>query len=270
MSTHKIATFLSIYSLIKNNKIDSNLKNLIQEFVKETDISIMNTIKENYLLELYDINSILIGTKSELLDLNKTQKSFYRSLYDILFNKLNIKSSSYFTKVPTLLFTEFCKGITYFRDDETSLIPIYHREYSCGSAVKNHIEKFAILDSDNVATKNKKKYAIRKCYIERKIYDKIYTKIKGLQEIRHLVELQKIERLYQEYFPNQSIDIEIKYKNDLRPEKLIIIVIHGENKLIEEYIHHKNNTVKCIKLMNSVKYKKEQTWEKENIWIPIN
>jgi len=275
MTIYKIGKFLNIYSkvklFVKNNDNIDNIKEAIDEFLNyiNDNQNMIDTIIELYLPELYYIHIKLVKDKVILDKISIKKIKQLRSIHDKLFKKFNMTyMNKKFLQVSTILFTEFCKGITYFKDSETSLVPIYHREESCGEKLKNHIEKFAILPDDNSIIINKKKNAVRKCYIERKIYDIIYSRINELQEVRHLVELKNIERLYQDYFTNESIDVTIKFKNDLYPKVLTLIIKTNDDILIETYTKT-NKNVKCTKELNGKKYNKEQTFDKETNWKVI-
>jgi hypothetical protein len=78
----------------------------------------------------------------------------------------------------TSIFREFIKGITYFKDQEETANPIYHRLYSCGpfSENKSHrnMNNKCILRLSR-AERKKRHIAGETCYIERIIYNRIYA-----------------------------------------------------------------------------------------------
>jgi hypothetical protein len=159
------------------------------------DIFISNNLDELYLLE-----KTLVGSYPVAL-LNQSEQSQFRSYYDRIFkNKLKFSNFIYKTmnKV-TEIFTEFTKGITYFADEVVLERPSYHRNASCGTKSVSTNIKFKKNSSNTENTVNRKKSIIRRCYLERLIYDNIYKQILHGQNIEHLNELRKVERYFQDY-----------------------------------------------------------------------
>jgi len=298
---YKYALNLQDYLLIKNaDAID----NIVDSYLDKIDKCVTNTIstlqinininKDEYirkhLKEFLLIFQVLIGSISKERLKQYKNKSLLRSVADKIFIKLLKirKISVYMYRFPSLIFTEFCKGITYF---DTEMIVeldklIYHRNQSCGASDRDYLNKFQKGSNDTETKQIQNINALRKCYIERSIFNFIYMKF-SYQDIGHLLELKHIERLLEEYYPKQSITIVItEYDHGIYPKTLKLIyssMIHGMNiEIIETYRKIRDpisqeylpETV-CYKTLSKQKngksiiktYSKKQTFIQEMKWI---
>jgi len=209
--------------------------------------------------ELYRVHEILVGEIQRLfLDKHHTENA--RTCHDIIFGAINIKvPRKRFASLPTQLCQEFCKGITYFENDGPILeSPFYHRKSSCGTKTKQASEKFK-----HDATKE----YVRRCYLERLIYDQIYTHTLHFQDIGHEYELKVIEQLYQKFFSYSSIDVRIKYRDMIYPINVMIIHSTPNGVVIEQYSKNKSKHVLCKKEHGGITYEKIQTFEHEESWM---
>ena len=179
----------------------------------------------------------------------------------------NVKK--FLERLPTDYLTEFCRGITYFQGEEITERPFYHRESSCGPGSLSAVQKFG-------TKANKAK--VYKCYLERKIYDAIFTDILHYQDLPHLSELKTMERYYQDNFNEKRITVVIGYKNQIEPVTLLITTYTGDDvgdKIEEVYKKTANSKlVKCTKRIfkdnDQVAYfSKEQTEDKEEHWVEL-
>jgi len=188
------------------------------------DISRQIFIEENDVV-LYKIYDLFIGSTAKLYN-KSTAIDSYRGAIDKLFRVLMIKPKTYFLYLPTRVFNQFTKGMTYFANDNPVEHPVYHREASCKSKYINVDAKFS---------KPNSKDALSTCYIERMIYNKLYTHFLHEQEVRHLKELNLVERYFQKHFPSISINVDIKYDTNLYPYKCIVTTIEEceENKNVK-------------------------------------
>jgi len=159
--------------------------------------------------------------------------------------------------LPAKVFSQFIRGITLFQSDVGPHLeyPPYHRPASCGTAELNFREKFGINDQMSKSVINQRKNALRFCYIERMIFDKIYRFLLGKQEPRHLVELRNIERMYQDYFPGHELTVDINMTLDtIHPSFLVVIDTYDEGKFQIEETYYKeqpedpNTEVKCTRI----------------------
>jgi hypothetical protein len=234
-------------------------------FVRDDEVAIL----------LYKIYDALIGETAKVYHKSLIQTS--RSKVDQLFNVLNVKApATYFNYLPTRIFTEICKGITYFEGDATPDTigrPTYHRPTSCGSKRMTFKEKFEV-PKDATATQTRAiQQATRLCYLERLIYDKIFFQVLHYQDVRHAQELKNMERLFQDYYPGEKIVVEV----DLEGSCVVkITTSKNESNVIETYIKKKWNaqTVDCLKEMvvstNVRGWTKQQSFEKLMPWVPAN
>lgn len=98
-----------------------------------------------------------------------------RRVHDILFTNL-LKIGKTPPMRITKIFEEFVKGITYFSNETTNgEQPIYHRLASCGPRNDAFRNTFNQCTRSNKREKRILKEKIQTCFIERLIYDKLYT-----------------------------------------------------------------------------------------------
>jgi hypothetical protein len=191
------------------NHITFNIKML--DFVKEIQsLSDVETfVKQN--------KDILISIKLLLNQLHSSTKnpSDKKSLLDVrnqTFNKcldayLNVAKTNHVTEI----FNQFVKGITYFHDqelhDKTKPGPAYHRINSCPAAkTPNVICK--------ESTSSEEKQSVETCYVERLIYDHIWTNMTSMpQNESHLLWLQDTEKAYSVCYPEHKIKLSIIYND---------------------------------------------------------
>jgi hypothetical protein len=254
---------------------DKHLKDIIKDLevlIKlNIDINKKAEFIDRNIGNLYMIHNTLVGEWANL-HLSSINIKNNRSSHDkFMKTKLGIPNiQNYAKQYPTRIFTEFCKGITYFSDEITQYAnPIYHRNVSCGNKLIESETKFRHSLLNTKISKSKKNSYLRRCYIERIIYDKIYNDILKEQDLGHLNELQIVTRLYQDNHPNERISIEIYYKeNTSYPYKIIIETRETQeiyNKIIINGLY--KDEVYCKKIMNNKKYSKIQTFIKEESWL---
>jgi len=276
---------IDFQAYLMNNVIETKSLNVHIKLLNQTAQDFKKTVKSNKYISsehikhfaneniffLYKIHDILIG-KIALHYLDLTQTKTLQKPHDtVLQSALNIQSfDAFFSRLPTTLFNEFTKGITYFSIDNNVGNPIYHRDNSCGDKTLNIHEKFEDKITNSALNSQRKKHITRKCFIERMIYDNIYTQVFHFQDLGHLLELKKMERLNDRYYKNESVTINIKYDDDfIYPERLrIVIDKKNGNIVVEDYVKKINQKkVYCRKWENNINYDKIQTFEKEEPWM---
>jgi hypothetical protein len=140
-------------------KIEENI-NILKKYPKEKITWILDR-HQGHLFRIFDVT---IGSFGKT-NLRNEEITIFRSIMD-KFSKLLFKTHSdknkYFKNIPTKLFTEFCKGVTYL---------IYHRNISGGDKNERSDVKFKIKPSNSDDTQNKKKNFLKRCLIERLVYD---------------------------------------------------------------------------------------------------
>jgi hypothetical protein len=295
---------LQDYLFIKN--IESKDK-IVDDYLQRMEKCIPNILKlsniksehdgqvylQKNLKEFLTIFQVLIGSIAKERLKRYENKEFIRSIADKIFTKLLKirKMKDYMYKFPSLIFTEFCKGITYFENDYISELDklVYHRDASCGASDRDYLNKFQKNSNDTEEEGIYKMNALKKCYIERSIFNSIYMLFK-YQDVGHLLELKHIERLLEEYYPKHNLAITItEYDNIYYPKTLTIInssVIHDMNiQIIENYTKVKDavskdyvDNVSCYKTIIKQKngksivkaYNKTQTFQKEFEWNRVH
>ena len=170
---------------------------------------------------------------AELLRIRNTMASIstLRSLHDKIFTK----HFMYKRVIPlpiTELFENFIKGITYFSNEVSDARPIYHRLYSCGPHEDSHrtgnLVCTAGLDRKELA---RRRPLIERCYVERLIYDKLWTKealffpAVGTQETSqdtgHMFRLDLTKKDFETCFPNTELSVQIDYDDNM-PTTLVL------------------------------------------------
>jgi hypothetical protein len=239
----KIAMVLKDIETITNKMLDK------RQHDKSIDIKQVVQTHQAYLFKIHDV---LVGKFAKLyipLDLLVTT----RKIHDKIFNFFNIKQPrKRFAHLPTFLATTFCKGVTFFANK-----PYYHRDDSCGSFDKQK--------------KSLTKEQLKTCYIERLIYDKIFTHIFYEQDLGHLYELRTMEILFQDAYEHLKIDVDIGFSDGIHPDSLTIIERYIETTpKYTTYVYNKrwgSTMVYCHKYENGMKYSKVQTYEHEEAFL---
>lgn len=166
---------------------------------------------ETHYYELCKIRTILVGDHSKAF-LNKAEKNTVRSVHDKFFvTLLGMKNPSLrFKSAATKMFTEFVKGITYFRNEEDISTPVYHRYNSCGDKTVPTIDALRVLFTNTQVTKDQKRRYLRNCFIEREVYNKIFQTLFDQQDVGHMYQIKDIEVLLQEYngFHKMHVDVQ--------------------------------------------------------------
>jgi hypothetical protein len=220
------------------------------------------------------LKRILIGQDKEFYDnsLNITLKNNFRTLYNRIIIPMKYNEITDF-RIVTKVFTNFVKGITYFQiEEQTYRWPIYHRNVSCGTNALTTEYKFK-----KTMFGPKKDKLVERCFIERTIYNILYKKILDSQNLGHLVEYSNITRIYQNYFPNVYIQIEIQYlTNTYYPIRIIINKLDViSTVIIETQIYTKTCNPITFVYDDIIRYEKEdinhnyaktQTFDNEEAW----
>ena len=138
----------------------------------------------------------------------------FRSAHDTILGSLDIKRpGSKFRRLPTKVFTEFIKGITYFATDSV-------RERPSELQIK---EKFRREHGYFENSANDNREHLKTCLIERMIYNCIYEAILHKQDLAHLQELEEISDL----FPNSNIHVSVSHYQgtpQIYPTHLLLIM----------------------------------------------
>lgn len=281
-------------------KIADPIDKTVDDYLQQMDKCIMNIITtlkldcdgheyiEKNLRQFLPIFKVLIGSIAKERLKKYKNKALVRSVADKIFIKfLKIrKISDYIFKFPAMIFIEFCKGITYFDNESITEISklVYHRDASCGPSDRDYLNKFQKVSLDTETEQMRKANALRKCYIERSIFNDIYM-LFTYQDVGHLLELKHIERLLEEYYPNQNLRIIItEYDNVIYPKNMMLInTSHSNNitiQIIETYTKARDplsyyvSEVYCYKTITKQKngksivktFSKIQSFQQEMEW----
>lgn len=291
-------TYNVVWNLIKATLRDIHLHRLIDQdkFVTTLEANtiqlqkawrnstpqVYNAFVESHLSELVQIRKLLTGKNRQMYFDRHYHARLTTCNTQIFSNAFRIAHiNARFSRLPTAIFAEFVKGITFFKSDVTSVleIPQYHRPLSCGSANLTFLQKFEITGSMSATNINRRKRALRTCYIERMIYNNIYEYVLDKQDMGHIIELQQLERLYQDYYPDHKLTVDTNIGIDqLDPTFLMIIDSYDDNKFHVEETYEKqdNGEVYCTrKLLRNIgrstpfeakKESKTQSYAKEVTW----
>lgn len=270
----KLTKEYKLYLMTNNIDAGNYIIKFIEKFNKQItklnkylhDKNIKDYIENNQSY-LFMIHDVLVGQFCKTYVSDKETLNKLRQSHDSFFQCFRITCpGKKFARITTWLSTNFCKGITFFENDAgINEIPFYHRDQSCGSKKRSAIEKFK--DS-----KNKYKHIyVRNCYIERKIYDMIYINTMHRQDINHLFELKMIEKIYQDYYQNENLSINISYfDDDINPCCLQISSETSKyERTLEIYTKSlSSDLVQCKKIMPNGKIlEKIQNGEHEEAWL---
>lgn len=175
----------------------------------------------------------------------------------------------------TLIFTEFIQGITYFVNEQlyNQNQPAYHRLGSCSP--RNQPNQVCNVTNAAPVTQKKKK-EIRICYIERLVYDYIWTKyIFSSQDMDHIQWLEQTRAAYRTCFPDNNITIEIEFDDQ---DNIPLILKVYENDVYEIYekrydrtTHAYVNPVNCTKInQDGTKNRKQSTFGLDGVWRQVH
>jgi len=245
--------------LTEHSKADPTLKTWFYEKNRGKLIIIYDTFRGSF----------------SLINMPRPDRDKYQKEFNQLFIKILgfQKFSQHISKLPTELFTKFIRGITLFENEnDNDAHPIYHRNESCGVATLTVDEKFA---------KGQNKSFLRKCYIERLLYNKIYSVIFGMQNSQHLNELAWVECVYEEQLPGEFIKINVRFVQKIVPISIQIswnptrtsTCTETYRKLYDahtdDYKHHAFCSMVLIKNGVTKVFEKVQDYEKESPWIEV-
>ncbi len=157
-------------------------------------------------------------------------------LIRIMLNQFGYNTPPNRTRFVSTIFEQFVKGITYFiNEQEANVYPIYHRLVSCGPIRDVTYADFHTCYAENPNNEIAKD-RIRKCYLERLIYDNIY-KNQALfsQDEGHEHWLQKTKNDFNSCFPNIDIAIDIKYHN-IHPHPIYLKADIYRHSILQESV----------------------------------
>ncbi len=127
------------------------------------------------------------------------------------------------TQQVTNMFNAFVRGITYFASEAPTgrpYQPVYHRLGSCAPRGEDNPRCFPENTSN---TRRVKKANIEKCYIERCIYDALWTRFVGTQDSGHLRWLQKTKNAYRTCFPDMDLGVGVTFDAETNlPVRLVV------------------------------------------------
>ncbi len=139
----------------------------------------------------------------------------------------------------TRTFNEFVKGITYFQHQEVYAAnqPVYHRHGACSPrGTDNH----GCLPSNTMNVRKVKKADIETCYIERQIFDAIWTHTQSSQDYRHLEWLRKTRRAYESCHPDTMLTTSVCFDGETNMPVSVTVVKEVDrgrgDTVTEEYI----------------------------------
>jgi hypothetical protein len=146
--------------------------------------------------------------------------------------------------------------------------PIYHRDGSCSPKSTSNINCQGTTTKTNKHTK-----LIETCYIERLIYDCLWTDITQTQQDKaHLEWLTKTKEAYETCLPNHTIQVHINYtEQENVPIQLEIIKYnHGKIKTFQIFRKREiDDTVICKMETRGRIYVKETSFLSDKPWNKV-
>lgn len=233
--------------LSKNTKdISDACKNLEKAFAD-------NDIEKNSLVVIRDLHRPeIMKTKYILLGLAKKEGKIFRSIHDRFVKVIGIDSVH--VSGVTLMFEKLVRGVTYFinETDPDSGYPVYHRFASCGKIGTQ--DTLSCVKGMPRMSRNITRSRVEKCYIERLIYDKLYThesllfpergnvdEDTSLQDEGHLHYLGLIEKEYAQCFKDYSIEVDLLWNKDIIPSipDGVVIVRKKRGEVVSKEVYNK-------------------------------
>ncbi len=184
----------------------------------------------------------------------------------------NIKHTQQVTRV----FNAFVRGITYFEREGEAVShryqPVYHRLGSCPPRGRDNPR---CLPENTTNTRR-----VKKDYIERCIYDSLWSRFVGTQDAGHLVWLQNTKQAYRTCFPDVDLDVRVDYDTRTNlPVGLQVASFHDGTLVWSS--HYKKYLamygdgdglyeprVVCVKHHGDTVSTKMNTFEREEAWTP--
>lgn len=234
---------------------------------KKLDKADVTMLLDSNMGQIYRIHETLVGVYGRTYIPAKFLDKFRTSHDTVLQGVFKIsRPTRRFQHMPTKLFNRFVRGITYFHDQPVISEPVYHRNDSCGAATLNYVTKFVTRGAHQLSDDS-----LERCYIERLVYDAIYTTIFYKQDLGHLRELRNIERLYQQKNSGQTIKVDIRFDNLIFPASLEITwKISLGVSITETYIKEANEQVRCTRIDptsgKTKQYTKTQDFDHPGEW----
>jgi hypothetical protein len=181
-------------------------------------------------------DSTLRQIKRFMLEHAKTD-TMMRSLHDRIFHE-QLKLGKFIPLPITKYFDAFVKGITYFaaqdaQNGNDGRSPIYHRLTSCGNGTLDFRTRYNQCRSGMTRKeRNAVKRQIERCYIERLIYDAIYTQqtlhfpergnAEPSQDAGHRNWLQQTHADFKTCFPKVDVRVTVDAFDGLMPMQVTI------------------------------------------------
>lgn len=226
-----------------------------------------------YLHSFYYIHSTLVGYY--ISDGHIEIIPLFRASHDKIFGSFDVKRpGAKFGNLPTKVFNEFVKGISYFASEPVTESPVYHRGSSCGTKELDINAKFKRRNGYSHDTGIANMEHVRQCYIERLIYDAIYAAILHRQDVSHKVEKERMARLYTDMYPESALRVYVSHyagTPPIFPTRLTITdgpdVVHPTYE--EQYFKEggPSGVIRCSKVEKGHYFHKFQTFEKEMPWL---
>ena len=223
----------------------------------------------------FDLQSMINLSKSDLTWKNKLIKlrdQIFGSKLAGLFQKDNPQPKT------SIVFLQFIRGITHFSHEKpySTNEMIYHRNGSCSKSGTNN---FNCNNTRNRAHHVSNTHLIEKCFIERLIYDQLWSMIEQVpQDIKHVEWLEKTRLAYKSCVPEGYIEVKI-HDFKIMPLKLTVERrIAGVLVDVETYQKEWDNEnkvykeiVTCLKMkeISNRYYAKEQTYTMPTHWINL-
>ena len=166
---------------------------------KDQRRSELQSFVKSHMEELHSMKRVMVGNHAWSFAHELSPELF--KVYTVVNDALGFTQTfREFVQTTTHVFTAFVKGITYFDAETQPLrLPVIHqRDASCGSARK----RFGPDLSDSV----------RRCLLERLVYDALYARNVGFQDVVHRFELWQMGKIFDARFPDQRLSVVLTYE----------------------------------------------------------
>jgi hypothetical protein len=258
--THLMTSLLALERGLQHEHANGNLHTIVSQFSEQLH-DILSEV-EILLREpnVRPMNGRLIGFRNRV---------FRRLLPDIQ----NLRVSQHVTRV----FNAFVRGITYFQPEEVfhPFQPVYHR---LGSCMPRGIDNPRCLPENTSNTRRVKKTHIEKCYIERCIYDALWSRFVGTQDEGHLNWLHNTKQAYHTCYLDTDLDVRVQFDVNTNLPTGLRVSAHSitYGRLLwtlqyKKYVSMNHSlydpNVVCIKHEHGMVSTKINTFELEASWV---
>lgn len=192
-------------------------------------------------------DALIRQTRQYIIEMYKGHTKIIRELHEMFDEHLQYNPTDLKMRC-TEIFEQFIRGITVFHKDDDNSVPIYHRNKSCGSKTLSRSDyrstRTCTLEH-SVEELKKNKANIYYCYLERKVYDALFSHYYGFlltsdimsnskQNDGHRKKLEETKEYFHTCYPNMEIYVEIDYDDTI--DVPIKLLVHKRTRRLDQQV----------------------------------